>query len=233
MIATLNAVDPTLQYTWHVQDGDWLSSPQGLCTLEGAARTLLTAERTALNFLQVLSGTATLTRTYVQAIAGTSAQLLDTRKTLPGLRNAQKYAVRCGGGHNHRMGLYDAYLIKENHIRACRSLTQAIINAKAQQDGLLIEVEVETLAQCQEALNAEPHRILLDNFSLEHLTAAVKMNTARRCTLEASGGITLQNIKAVAETGVDYISVGDLTKSVRAIDLSLLVEDEPSCLASY
>jgi len=217
-------VDPLIEVNWLVQDGDWLSEGQVLCRLKGSARTLLTAERTALNFLQTLSGTATTTRHYVQAIEGTGAFLLDTRKTLPGLRVAQKYAVICGGGKNHRMGLYDAYLIKENHIAACGSITQAIALARKQRTDLFLEVEVQNLVEYQEALQAKPDRILLDNFTVEGLREAVRINQSYSCALEASGGVHLNTIRAIAETGVDYISVGDLTKSVQAIDLSLLVD---------
>ena len=216
--------DPLIKVDWLVQDGDWLSEGQVLCRLKGSARTLLTAERTALNFLQTLSGTATTTRHYVQAIEGTGAFLLDTRKTLPGLRVAQKYAVTCGGAKNHRMGLYDAYLIKENHIAACGSITQAVALGRKQRADLFLEVEVQNIAELQEALQAKPDRILLDNFTIKGLCEAVRLNQSYGCALEASGGVHLDTIRTIAETGVDYISVGDLTKSVQAIDLSLLVD---------
>lgn len=222
--AAFEQVDPSIQVTWQVQDADYCSIPRVLCTLSGKVRSILTAERTALNFLQTLSGTATETRLYVEQLKGTKTQLLDTRKTLPGLRFAQKYAVKCGGGLNHRVGLYDAYLIKENHLQALGSIEAAVNAARAKQDGLFIEIEVETLEQFQEALKAKPNRILLDNFSREQLTEAVNLNPLKTCSLEASGGITLANIRSIAETGVDFISVGGLTKSVRAIDLSLLVK---------
>lgn len=216
--------DESVSIQWEVKDGQVLSHAQTLCHLIGKARSILTAERTALNFLQMLSGVASKTRHYLEAMASEKVRLLDTRKTLPGLRLAQKYAVFCGGGSNHRFGLYDAYLIKENHIHALGSVKRAIEHAKSNQDGLLIEVEVEDLQQLQEALLAKPHRILLDNFSIPMLEAAVKMNQPRVCDLEASGGIDIENIALIAKTGVDYISVGDLTKSVRSIDLSLLCE---------
>jgi nicotinate-nucleotide pyrophosphorylase (carboxylating) len=224
--AAFKMLDPNISLHWLVEDAQVLDQPQTLCMLRGNARSILSAERTALNFLQTLSGTASKVRRYVDEISHTSTKLLDTRKTLPGLRAAQKYAVRCGGGMNHRFGLYDAYLIKENHIRALGSLRQAVDYAKSQQDGLMIEVEVEDLIQLKEAFQAKPNRILLDNFSLTMLEAAVRMNQPRICELEASGGVGLDNIAQVANTGVDWISVGDLTKSVQSIDLSLLVEYE-------
>jgi len=188
--------------------------------LDGPARGLLTGERTALNFLQTLSGTASRARRYVKAVAGTGARVLDTRKTLPGLRAAQKYAVRCGGGHNHRMGLYDALLIKENHIAAAGSIAAAVAGARRLTPTAPLEVEVENLAELQQALAAGVGRILLDNFSLDQLRHAVRLTTGR-AALEASGGIRLDNIRAVAETGVDFISVGDITKDVEAVDLSM------------
>jgi nicotinate-nucleotide pyrophosphorylase (carboxylating) len=224
--AVFEAVDASVDLQWDVKDGQVLNQPQRLCTLIGEARSILTAERTALNFLQTLSGTATKTRHYVAALTQTNTQLLDTRKTLPGLRYAQKHAVLCGGGKNHRFGLFDAYLIKENHIRALGSVTRAVEFAQSKQDNLLIEVEVENLQQLAEALLVKPHRILLDNFSIAMLSAAVEMNQPHVCDLEASGGITLENIALVAQTGVDYISIGALTKSVESIDLSLLVEEK-------
>lgn len=206
---------------WNARDGEPVRENQVLCTLAGPARAILTGERTALNFLQTLSGTATVTRRYVEAIRGTKAVVLDTRKTLPGLRTAQKYAVRCGGGQNHRMGLYDAILIKENHIAAAGSVAGAVSAARRTAPaGTTVEVEVEDLAQLNEALVAGADRILLDNFSLKRLREAVHA-TAGCARLEASGGITLENIRAIAETGVDCISIGALTKHVRAVDLSL------------
>jgi nicotinate-nucleotide pyrophosphorylase (carboxylating) len=214
-------LDRRIRVEWLVHDAEAMRANQVLCTLEGPARALLTGERTALNFLQTLSGTATVTRRYVEAVAGTRTVILDTRKTLPGLRTAQKYAVRCGGGENHRMGLYDAILIKENHIAACGSVANAVREArlKASTD-VTVEVEVENLEQLREALAAGADRLLLDNFSLKRLREAVQ-ETAGRAKLEASGGITIDNIRAIAETGVDCISIGALTKHVRAVDLSM------------
>ena len=214
-------LDARVQIVWQARDGDRIQPNQPLCGLSGPARSLLSGERTALNFLQTLSGTATQTRAYVDAVHGTRAVILDTRKTLPGLRAAQKYAVTCGGGHNHRLGLYDAVLIKENHIAAAGSVSTALAQAHATvAPGISIEVEVENLDQLREALDAGATRVLLDNFDLARLAAAVR-ETAGRAKLEASGGITLDNIRAIAETGVDFISVGSLTKHLRAIDLSL------------
>ncbi len=214
-------LDTRVHVEWNARDGDVVHANQVLCALEGPARALLTGERTALNFLQTLSGTATVTRRYVEAVRGTKATVLDTRKTLPGLRTAQKYAVRCGGGQNHRLGLYDAILIKENHIAAAGSVAAAVGAARSTAPaGTAIEVEVEDLAQLNEALVAGADRLLLDNFSLKRLREAVQA-AAGRARLEASGGITLDNIRAVAETGVDCISIGALTKHVRAVDLSL------------
>lgn len=218
-------INPDITLNWLVNDGDWLDGPATLCRIYGLAKDILTAERTALNFLQTLSGTATQTKRYVDKIRHTKTQLLDTRKTLPCLRLAQKYAVFCGGGTNHRLGLYDAFLIKENHILACGSLTNAIQKARDFGRKLLVEVEVETIAELQEAFLASPDRILLDNFSLEMLREAVALNKPYHCALEASGGVDLTTIASVAETGVDYISVGAITKSVEAIDLSLLLRD--------
>ena len=223
--AVCAAVDPELRLDWLVAEGAWLPEARILCRLQGRARSLLTAERSALNFLQTLSGTATQTRAYVQALQGLTTRLLDTRKTLPGLRYAQKYAVACAGGSNHRMGLYDAFLIKENHIKACGSISEAILRARQQRSDLLLEVEVETLDELQQALAAAPDRVMLDNFSLSMIEAAVAMNRPKRCPLEVSGGIDdLDSLKRIAQTGVDFVSVGALTKSVRAIDLSLLIE---------
>ena len=222
---TLHQLDPQIKIQWHVAEGQWLDKAQSLCDLQGQARSILTAERTALNFLQTLSATATQTHHYVQKLQGTSTRLLDTRKTIPGLRAAQKYAVHCGGGVNHRMGLYDAFLIKENHIRACGSVAGAIALARQSNKHLLVEIEVETLSELREALEAHPDRILLDNFSLEMLFEAVLMNQPKSCELEASGGIDSDTIAAVARSGVDFISVGAITKSLQAIDLSLLVRE--------
>lgn len=219
--AVHHQLDAAVRIEWHARDGERISSGQLVCTLHGAARALLTAERTALNFLQTLSGTATRTARYVAAVHGTRARILDTRKTLPGLRYAQKYAVTCGGGCNHRAGLYDGMLIKENHIMAAGSITAALQAAhNSASPGMLIEVEVEDMDGLREALQAGAARILLDNFAPAALGQAVR-EAAGHAVLEASGGITLENIRAVAETGVDFISVGDLTKNVRAVDLSM------------
>jgi len=217
-------IDPTIEIDWLVEEGAWLNEPAVLCSIRGLASNILTAERTALNFMQTLSGTATQTYHYLKRLEGFSTRLLDTRKTLPGLRLAQKYAVSCAGGMNHRLGLYDAFLIKENHIKACGSIQKAIAMARAVPGNLLVEIEVETLDELHEALKTRPDRILLDNFTLEMMVDAVAMNQLWQCELEVSGGVSLETIAAIAETGVDYISVGAITKSVRAIDLSLLVE---------
>jgi nicotinate-nucleotide pyrophosphorylase (carboxylating) len=213
-------IDPRVAIEWLASDGGAIAPGQTLCRLNGPARSLLTGERAALNFLQTLSGTATLARRWADAVAGTGARILDTRKTIPGLRLAQKYAVTCGGCHNHRIGLYDAVLIKENHIAAAGSVTAALHAAVASAAGLEIEIEVETLEQLREALAAGARRILLDNFPLERLREAVA-TAAGRARLEASGGVTLDTVRAIAETGVDDISVGALTKDVRAVDLSM------------
>ncbi|MDD2814182.1 MAG: carboxylating nicotinate-nucleotide diphosphorylase [Thiotrichaceae bacterium] len=215
-------IDPSVKIQWEVQEGQEVSPNQCLCTLSGAARTLLTGERTALNFLQVLSGTATQARRYVQAVQHTHAKILDTRKTLPGLRSAQKYAVLCAGGVNHRMGLYDAFLLKENHIAAAGSISAAVAAAQKLRPELPIEVEVETLAQIPEAIAAGATRLLLDNFTLEMLREAVAL-VQGKVSLEASGGVNLETVVAIAETGVDFISVGAMTKDVRALDLSMRI----------
>lgn len=215
-------LDSQVQVTWFVQDSEAIQPLQRLCQLSGSARALLTGERTALNFLQLLSGTATAAQRYVAAIKGTHTRLLDTRKTLPGLRSAQKYAVRCGGGKNHRLGLYDAFLIKENHILAAGSITQAVMTARHHTPQLPIEVEVETLEQITEALQAGADILLLDNFNLNQLREAV-IQVQGQVKLEASGGITLDTIRPIAETGVDYISIGAITKNVQAIDLSMRI----------
>lgn len=221
--AVFLTLDPSLNLEWLVEDGQYYAANTTLVRVTGAARSILTAERTALNFLQTLSATATTTRRYVDAVYGTGVRLLDTRKTLPGLRYAQKYAVRMGGGENHRMGLYDAFLIKENHIRAAGSIAKAMTAARASNPSLFLEVEVETLAELQEALAHKPDRILLDNFSLDMLRDAVALNQPKASVLEASGGVNLSTIRQIALCGVDYISVGDLTKSIQAVDLSLLI----------
>ncbi len=214
-------LDSAITIEWHANDSDSIQFGQTICQVRGPARSALSGERMALNFLQLLSGTATQTRRYVDAVNGTRAKILDTRKTLPTLRNAQKYAVTCGGGYNHRMGLYDGILIKENHILAAGSITQAVQQAKATAPpGIMIEVEVEDLAEIKEALAVGSERLLLDNFDLETLRIAV-VETRGRAKVEASGGITLENIRAVAETGVDYISIGGLTKDVIAVDYSM------------
>ena len=208
---------------WLCSDGDTVAPEQKLCQLRGPARTILSGERTALNFLQTLSAVATATRRYVAVVAGTRATILDTRKTIPGLRLAQKHAVRVGGGSNHRIGLYDGILIKENHIVAAGGITPAVQSARNQGTTVLLEVEVETIAQAEEALRAGADRLLLDNFStaLMHEAVALRDRLAPGTGLEASGGIDLQTIRAVAETGIDFISVGDLSKNIRAIDLSM------------
>ncbi len=214
------AVDPRVAIEWHVDEGAPVAAETTLCSLAGPARALFTAERSALNFLQLLSGVATATRAYVDAVAGTDTAILDTRKTLPGLRQAQKYAVTCGGGANHRMGLYDAAMLKENHLHAAGSITAAVAALRAAHPDAPLTVEVETLAQVREALAAGADRLLLDNFSLHNLRTAVTEN-AGRAWLEASGGITLANVRAVAATGVDCISIGALTKDIQALDLSM------------
>ena len=221
--AVFRRVDPAATVEWLVAEGERVSAGQALCRVAGASRSLLTAERAALNFLQLLSGVATRTRQYVDAIEGARAQILDTRKTLPGLRLAQKYAVVTGGGANHRMGLYDMVLVKENHIAAAGGITAAVQAAARVAPGMPLQVEVETEAQLAEALAAGAPLILLDNFSVERMAAAV-LFTAGRARLEASGGITLDTVRAIAATGVDRISVGNLTKDVRALDLSMRFE---------
>lgn len=222
--AVFAEVNATIRLDWLVKEGEWLVRPTTLCRIKGPAAAILTAERSALNFLQTLSATATQTHRYLEALKGSSTRLLDTRKTLPGLRLAQKYAVACAGGVNHRMGLYDAFLIKENHIKACGSITHAIEQARLRNTNLLVEVEVETLTELREALAAKADRILLDNFSAEMLEQAVKIKQPYRCELEVSGGIDIATAKVIAQTGVDYISVGAITKSIQAIDLSLLIK---------
>ena len=214
-------LDPKVHVIWHCADGERVAPEQVLCVAQGPARSLLTGERCALNFLQTLSGTATLTRSYVDALAGTSTKLLDTRKTIPGLRAAQKYAVRCGGGHNHRMGLYDAVLIKENHIAAAGSISKAVAAIRRLMGtGFKIEIEVENLHQLKDAIYAGVDTVLLDNMNAQMIAEAVSV-AAGRVPLEASGGITLENIRDYANTGVDFISIGALTKHVRAVDLSM------------
>jgi nicotinate-nucleotide pyrophosphorylase (carboxylating) len=214
-------LDAQARIRWHARDGARIRAGQTLCEIDADTRALLTAERTALNFLQLLSGTATATRKYVDAVAGTRAKIVDTRKTLPGLRLAQKYAVRCGGGANHRLGLYDGILIKENHIMAAGGIAPVLAQArKLAPEGVFIQIEVENLEQLEEALAAGAKMILLDNMDPAQMRKAVAL-TAGRAVLEASGGVDLSKVRAIAETGVDRISIGSLTKDVRAIDLSL------------
>jgi nicotinate-nucleotide pyrophosphorylase (carboxylating) len=219
-------LDPTIRLTWHARDGAALAPGALVCTVEGPARGVLSGERTALNFLQLLSATATAASRFAAAVAGTGCTVLDTRKTLPGLRSAQKYAVRCGGAANHRMGLYDMVLIKENHILAAGSIGQAVAAARALGAGVRIEVEVESLAELEQAFAAGPDIVMLDDFSLEDMASAVARNRARGrpVQLEASGSVSLETVRAIAATGVDFVSVGGLTKHVQAIDLSMRLE---------
>lgn len=218
--AVFQQLDPRIIIDWQAADGDRVAPDQLLCTLRGPARSLLTGERTALNFLQLLSSTATLARRFADSVAGTRATILDTRKTLPGLRLAQKYAVQCGGCRNHRIGLFDAVLIKENHIMAAGSIGNAITAARRLHPGVTVEVEVESLAELKEALAAQPDIVMLDNFDLATMAEAVKI-TDGTVKLEASGNVNFDTVRKIAETGVDYISIGGLTKDVRAIDLSM------------
>ncbi|MDO9620829.1 MAG: carboxylating nicotinate-nucleotide diphosphorylase [Moraxellaceae bacterium] len=222
--ACFMAVDPNVKIVWHVEEGQLVTANSTLVEITGSARSLLTSERPALNFLQTLSATATQTRALVAQLANTNAKLLDTRKTLPGLRVAQKYAVLVGGGQNHRMGLFDAYLIKENHIMAAGSIAAAIAQAQQNAPGHMVEVEVESLTELSEAIDAGANRIMLDNFDLVQMREAVAINQGR-AELEASGGVNHETIRAIAETGVDYISVGAITKDIRAIDLSMRLID--------
>jgi len=217
-------LDAHIVIDWQVGDGEAVCANQTLCSLSGNSRNLLSGERSALNFLQTLSATATQTRQFVDAISGTGAVILDTRKTLPGLRTAQKYAVICGGGSNHRMGLFDAFLIKENHILAAGSIAAAVNRARQQHADLKVEVEVENLDEVQQALDAGADQLLLDNMMLTTLREAVALNYEKnngRARLEASGGVNLGCVRAIAETGVDFISVGSLTKDISAVDLSM------------
>jgi nicotinate-nucleotide pyrophosphorylase (carboxylating) len=217
-------LDPTVVVTWQAEDGERIEAEQLVCGLEGPARALLTGERTALNFLQTLSATATETQRYVQAIQGLECQILDTRKTLPGLREAQKYAVRCGGGRNHRIGLYDGILIKENHIVAAGSIAAAVAAARKQRTRVPVEVEVESLDELRQALDAGADMALLDEFSLADLRTAVAISRKHAngpIQLEASGGVSIETLRSIAATGVDFISVGALTKHLRALDLSM------------
>lgn len=215
-------LDARVKLTWHAADGDALAADSVFLELEGPARSLLTGERAALNLLQTLSGTATRARYYTERVADTGVRLLDTRKTLPGLRLAQKYAVTCGGGYNHRIGLYDAFLIKENHIAACGGIAAAVKEARKIARDLPVEVEVETLDELAQALEAQADVVMLDNFSLDDLREAVRL-TDQRATLEASGNVNETTLEEIAATGVDCISIGALTKDVRAVDLSMRV----------
>lgn len=221
--ACFRRLDPAVRIDWQTADGARVKPGTTICRLEGNARALVSAERSALNFLQLLSGTATATAAYVQAVAGTSVRVLDTRKTVPGLRIAQKYAVRCGGGHNHRVGLYDAILVKENHIIAAGGIGQAVEAARRLHPKLLLEVEVENLDELRQALDAGVDRVMLDNFTIPLMREAVEI-AAGRVSLEISGNVDLSTIRAYAETGVDFISVGALTKHVHAVDLSLRLQ---------
>jgi nicotinate-nucleotide pyrophosphorylase (carboxylating) len=223
---TFRQLDPSVQVNWHLAEAASVAPDTILCEIAGPARSVLTGERTALNFLQLLSGTATVTQRYVQALAGTQCRVLDTRKTIPGLRSAQKYAVRCGGGQNHRIGLYDLVLIKENHIAAAGSISAAVSAARSHTPALRVEVETESLEQVREALAARADIVLLDNFDLDAMREAVALNRSHphRALLESSGGVTLATLRTIAQTGVDYISVGSLTKNVEAVDLSLRLD---------
>ncbi|MFA6903943.1 MAG: carboxylating nicotinate-nucleotide diphosphorylase [Gallionellaceae bacterium] len=219
--ACFKLLDPDCHITWHASEGDAIKAGQTLCEIQGKARAMLTAERSALNFLQTLSATATATRKYADLIAGTHAKIFDTRKTLPGLRIAQKYAVKTGGGENQRLALFDGVLIKENHIMAAGGIREAMTEArKVTPSSLGIQIEVESLAELREALEADAKLILLDNFSLDMMREAVKLS-AGRAELEASGGVNLETVRAIAETGVDRISIGALTKDIQAVDLSM------------
>jgi nicotinate-nucleotide pyrophosphorylase (carboxylating) len=222
--AVFRQLDPSVRVQWEVDEGASVAPDQLLCRLAGPARSLLTGERTALNFLQTLSGTATTTRRYVELLAGLPCRILDTRKTIPGLRRAQKYAVRCAGGSNHRMGLYDGILVKENHIMAAGSIAAAVEAARTAGSKVPVEVEVETLDELRQALDAGADMALLDEFSLDDMRSAVTMNRSHPrgpMKLEASGSVTFETLRAIAETGVDFVSVGSLTKHVRAVDLSM------------
>jgi nicotinate-nucleotide pyrophosphorylase (carboxylating) len=225
IIETFKQVDPSVTVSVLVEDGDVVAANSTLFTATGSARAILTAERTALNFIQTLSGTATTTANYVKELAGTSTQLLDTRKTIPGLRALQKYAVKCGGGKNHRIGLFDAFLIKENHIAACGSIKHAVSQAKLNHPAKAVEVEVESLNELEQAINAGADIIMLDNFSVEQIKQAVVV-TDKRAKLEVSGNMTLQTLKDYSQAGVDFISSGALTKNLQSIDLSMRFEQK-------
>ena len=218
--AVFAELDPAVAIEWQARDGESITAGVSLFTLRGPARALLTGERTALNFLQLLSGTATTCRRYADLVSGTGVKLLDTRKTIPGLRIAQKYAVTCGGCHNHRIGLFDAFLIKENHINACGGIAAAVNTARSHAPGMPVEVEVENLEELEQALAAACDRVMLDNFSLEQMASAVNL-AGGRIELEASGNVTEATLRSIAETGVDYISIGALTKDCKALDLSM------------
>ena len=218
--AVFAELDPSVSIDWLRADGELIAAGDSLFTLSGLARSLLTGERCALNFLQLLSGTATTCRHYADLVSGTGVKLLDTRKTIPGLRIAQKYAVSCGGCHNHRIGLYDAFLIKENHISACGGIAAAVAAARDYAPGKPVEVEVENLEELEQALSAACDRVMLDNFSLEQMASAVDL-AGGRVELEASGNITQTTLRPIAETGVDFISIGALTKDCKALDLSM------------
>jgi nicotinate-nucleotide pyrophosphorylase (carboxylating) len=221
--AVFAALGNLVVITWHQQDGEQIAADECLCELQGPARILLSGERTALNFLQTLSATATATQALADQVRDLPVRILDTRKTIPGLRSAQKYAVTCGGGYNHRMGLYDAYLIKENHIASCGGIAAAVAQARAQGPGREVEVEVENLDELKQALTAGADRVLLDNFNLPQLREAVVINRAHAspARLEASGNVSGERLRAIAETGIDDISIGALTKHIRALDLSM------------
>jgi nicotinate-nucleotide pyrophosphorylase (carboxylating) len=217
-------LDPAVAVTWNAADGDRIAANDIVCRLRGPARSVVTGERTALNFLQLLSGTASAAHDFAGLLAGTRTRVLDTRKTVPGLRRAQKYAVLCGGGHNHRIGLFDAILLKENHIAAAGSITAAVSLARRSSPDVMVEVEVETLPQLDEALATDADRIMLDDFTLEELRAAVRrrdLHAGRRRELEASGSVNADTLRAIAATGVDFVSIGAMTKHVRAIDFSM------------
>lgn len=220
IIEVFKQVDPSVEVNVLVNDGDFVPANSALFTAKGSARAILTGERTALNFVQTLSGTATTTANYVKELSGTSTQLLDTRKTIPGLRLLQKYAVKCGGGANHRIGLYDAFLIKENHIAACGGIDKAVAQAKQNHPTKPVEVEVESLNELEQAINAGADIIMLDNFSVEQIKQAVVI-TNKRAKLEVSGNMTLETLKTYSQAGVDFISSGALTKNLQSIDLSM------------
>lgn len=224
--AVFAKLDPSINLSWNCKDGDKVKANDVLCEIQGNARNILTAERTAMNFLQSLSGTATVTARYVAELKGTQTKLLDTRKTIPMLRLAQKYAVTCGGGQNHRIGLFDAFLIKENHIASAGTIGLAVKKARAMHPEIMVEVEVETFAQLDLALEAGADVIMLDNFSTEDMKSGVEINKAHKnsAKIEASGNVTIETLNQIAETGVDFISVGAITKHVRAVDLSLRLD---------